>query len=44
MSTPRIAVIVGTTREGRFSERLADFVMTRVSTPDDLEFDRAMAG
>lgn len=39
MSTPRIAVIVGTTREGRFSERLADFVMSQVSARDDLEFD-----
>lgn len=39
MSTPRIAVIVGTTREGRFSERLADFVMSQVSARDDLDFD-----
>ena len=39
MSTPRIAIIVGTTREGRFSERLADFVMSQVSARDDLEFD-----
>ena len=39
MSTPRIAVIVGTTREGRFSVRLADFVMSQVSTRDDLDFD-----
>ena len=39
MSTPRIAIIVGTTREGRFSERLAEFVMSQVSARDDLEFD-----
>ena len=39
MSTPRIAVIVGTTREGRFSERLADFVMSQASARDDLTFD-----
>ena len=39
MSTPRIAIIVGTTREGRFSERLADFAMSQVSARDDLEFD-----
>ena len=39
MSTPRIAVIVGTTREGRFSEHLAGFVVSQASARDELEFD-----
>jgi NAD(P)H-dependent FMN reductase len=34
---PRIQVIVGTGREGRFSERAADWVMARLRARDDLD-------
>lgn len=36
----RIQVIVGTTRDGRFSERVARWVMAQLTRRDDLEVAR----